>query len=81
MTFLELLLKILPERGGWPEGADECYWHRDESTITFYDKEGNTPKGYIDNWENGLTTGVKYEGDVLGQSVTYHQWDFHTRKK
>ncbi|WP_205954164.1 hypothetical protein [Pantoea stewartii] len=43
MTLLELLVRELPKRGGWPEGAVECERFIDEATIDFYDWCGNWP--------------------------------------
>lgn len=43
MTLLELLVRELPKRGGWPEGAVECEPFIDEATIDFYDWCGNWP--------------------------------------
>lgn len=41
MTLLELLVKELPKRGGWPEGAVECCRHYGKNSIDFYDETGN----------------------------------------
>lgn len=41
MKLIDLLVKELPKRGGWPEGAVECERFMDEATIDFYDKDGN----------------------------------------
>lgn len=43
MKLIDLLVKELPKRGGWPEGAVECERFMDEATIDFYDKNGNWP--------------------------------------
>lgn len=41
MTLLELLIKELPQRGGWPEGAFECFIHKNEQYRgTFYSVGG-----------------------------------------
>jgi len=41
MKLIDLLVKELPKRGGWPEGAVECERFMVEATIDFYDKDGN----------------------------------------
>lgn len=41
MTLLELLVKELPKRGGWPDGAVECCRHYGTNSIDFYDETGN----------------------------------------
>ncbi|HBE6550804.1 TPA: hypothetical protein KML26_004178 [Escherichia coli] len=41
MKLIDLLVKELPKRGGWPEGAVECQRFVDEATIDFYDENGN----------------------------------------
>lgn len=44
MKLRDLLVQELPRRGGWPEGAVECQRFVDESTIDFYDEDGNWPQ-------------------------------------
>lgn len=44
MKLKDLLVQELPKRGGWPEGAVECQRFVDESTIDFYDEDGNWPQ-------------------------------------
>ena len=41
MKLIDLLVKELPKRGGWPDGAVECQRFVDEATIDFYDEDGN----------------------------------------
>lgn len=41
MKLIDLLVKELPKRGGWPDGAVECQRFVDEATIDFYDENGN----------------------------------------
>lgn len=43
MEFIDILVRELPKRGGWPEGAVECVRFVDEATIDFYDEHGNWP--------------------------------------
>lgn len=43
MKLIDLLVRELPKRGGWPEGAVECVRFVDEATIDFYDEHGNWP--------------------------------------
>lgn len=43
MEFIDILVRELPKRGGWPEGAVECVRFVDEATIDFYDENGNWP--------------------------------------
>lgn len=41
MKLIDILVRELPKRGGWPQGAIECQRFVDEATIDFYDKAGN----------------------------------------
>lgn len=41
MKLIDLLVKELPKRGGWPEGAVECCRHYGTNSIDFYDETGN----------------------------------------
>lgn len=41
MKLIDLLVRELPKRGGWPDGAVECQRFVDEATIYFYDENGN----------------------------------------
>ncbi|EGT4353042.1 hypothetical protein DOX58_21115 [Cronobacter sakazakii] len=41
MKLIDLLVRELPKRGGWPEGAVECERYLHEAQIDFYDKDGN----------------------------------------
>lgn len=43
MKLIDILVRELPKRGGWPEGAVECVRFVDEATIDFYDEHGNWP--------------------------------------
>ncbi|MDU4001395.1 hypothetical protein [Pluralibacter gergoviae] len=44
MTLLEILVKELPGKGGWPSSAAECHRFSDEAVIDFYDADGNWPE-------------------------------------
>lgn len=41
MKLIDLLVKELPKRGGWPEDAVECCRHYGTNSIDFYDETGN----------------------------------------
>lgn len=41
MKLIDLLVKELPKRGGWPDGAIECCRHYGTNSIDFYDETGN----------------------------------------
>lgn len=41
MKLIDLLVKELPKRGWWPEGAIECCRHYGANSIDFYDETGN----------------------------------------
>lgn len=41
MKLIDLLVKELPKRGGWPDGAIECCRHYGTNSIEFYDETGN----------------------------------------
>ena len=41
MKLIDLLVKELPNLGGWPEGAVECCRHYGTNSIDFYDETGN----------------------------------------
>lgn len=43
MTLLELLVKELPKRGGWPEGAVEAGFLCSNTTLYFVDANGDCP--------------------------------------
>lgn len=70
MKLIDLLVKELPKRGGWPEGADECYWHSGFSNVCFYND------GRDVECSPGLSTaGIHYNGDDNGESVTRAQYE------
>ena len=50
MKLIDLLVKELPKRGGWPDGAVECQRFVDEATIDFYDENGNWDED--GNWDD-----------------------------
>lgn len=41
MKLIDILVEELPKRGGWPDGAVECYWHRGFDVAHFYDSLRN----------------------------------------
>lgn len=70
MKLIDLLVKELPRRGGWPEGADECYWHSGFSNVCFYNDGSDV------ECSPGLSTaGIHYNGDDDGESVTREQYE------
>lgn len=70
MKLIDLLVKELPKRGGWPDGADECYWHSGFSNVCFYNDGSDV------ECSSGLSTaGIHYNGDDDGESVTLEQYE------
>lgn len=70
MKLIDLLVKELPQRGGWPDGATECYWHKGFDVAHFYDATGN------DVAEPIYVDGVEWCGsDGYGVKVTRYQYE------
>lgn len=70
MKLIDLLVKELPQRGGWPEGATECYWHEGLDVAHFYDANGNDVAEPID------VDGVEWCGsDDYDVEVTRYQYE------
>jgi len=65
MTLLELLVKELPKRGGWPDGADGVVQDRDD--IEFYFFTGHAPKYDGASWW--------FAGDSSNCSWIYHDYE------
>ena len=70
MKLIDLLVKELPKRGGWPEGATECYWLEGFDVAHFYDATGNDVAEPID------VDGVEWcGGDDYDVEVTRYQYE------
>lgn len=59
MKLIDLLVKELPKRGGWPDGAVECCRHYGTNSIDFYDETGN--------WDNDCY--LKYGKDFAKDCI------------
>lgn len=70
MKLIDLLVQELPKRGGWPEGADECYWHSGFSNVCFYNDGSD-----VDGSPELATNGLSYNGDDDGESVSRKQYE------
>lgn len=80
MKLIDLLVKELPKRGGWPDGAEYCHltqYDRHCLTIVFSRSQvgtgGNNP---ITSREEMVFSGIGYLGNTLyGCTVTYGQYE------
>ena len=70
MKLIDLLVKELPKRGGWPDGADECYWHSGFSNVYFYNDGCD-----VECSPQLSTAGIHYNGDDEGESVTRAEYE------
>ncbi|WP_139795433.1 hypothetical protein [Enterobacter cloacae] len=77
MKFMCKLLNELPSRGGWPNGATECYWHSGFSYAVFYDEEGNSIPGV----SNVCVIEVTYGGDDDGERIAREQYEEYRRAR
>lgn len=71
------LLNELPSRGGWPDGAIECYWHSGFSYAVFYDKEGKSIPGV----RSVCVFEVTYSGDDDGECITRDRYESYRRAR
>lgn len=80
MKLIDLLVKELPKRGGWPDGAEYCHltqYDRHCLTIVFSHSQvgtgGNNP---ITSREEMVFSGIGYLGNTLYDcTVTYGQYE------
>lgn len=72
MKLIDLLVRELPKRGGWPEGAHELFMHSNVSTEAyFYNVDGDGVPGAF----TMDICGVEYEGtDEEGFGITRNQY-------
>lgn len=49
MKLIDLLVQELPKRGGWPDGAVECCWFRNDKQVYFYDENGESPEDFTND--------------------------------
>lgn len=72
MKLIDLLVQELPKRGGWPDGAHECFIHCETSTFAyFYDSVGDG----VERAESIPIEGVEYEGGEDGFGITRDQYE------
>lgn len=69
MKLIDSLTQKLPNLGGWPEGADECYWHCGFSVLNFYHDGMYVQSPAI------KTEGLIYAGDENGESVSKEEYE------
>lgn len=68
MKLIDLLVKELPKRGGWPDGAEYCHltqYDRHCLTIVFSHKQVGTGNNPITSKEGMVFSGIGYLGDTL----------------
>lgn len=80
MKLIDLLVKELPKRGGWPEGAEYCHltqYDRHCLTIVFSHSQGGTGgNNPIISNEEMVFSGIGYLGDTLYDcTVTAGQYE------
>ena len=69
MKLIDLLVKELPKRGGFPEGANECVQDAD-GTVKFFDSGSLSFSGY--GW-SGIARGKFYckkEDKIIGMNLS-----------
>lgn len=72
MKLIDLLVQELPKRGGWPDGAHECFVHCETSTFAyFYDSVG----AGVERTEPIPIEGIEYEGGEDGFGITRDQYE------
>lgn len=70
MKLIDLLVRELPKRGGWPDGSAELYWHKGASFAQFYKVDGiGSGKALV------KTAGVEYSGDCEGEQILKTQYE------
>lgn len=77
MKLIDLLVRELPKRGGWPEGAIECCRHYGTNSIDFYDGTGNWDDDCYLKYGKDFAKDCIYEetsGSHLLQSVSRSEY-------
>lgn len=73
MKLIDLLVQELPKRGGWPKGAVECCWFRDEKHLDFFDINGDLNRKSITPFD---LTGVLFEPNEGNmQEIKKHEYE------
>ena len=79
MKLIDLLVKELPKRGGWPNGAEYCHltqYDRHCLTIVFSHKQVDAVNNPIISKEEMVFSGIGYLGDTLyGCIVTAKEYE------
>lgn len=78
MKLIDLLVKELPKRGGWPDGAVECCRHYGTNSIDFYDETGNWDGDCYLKYGKDFAKDCIYEetsGSYLLQSVSRSEYE------
>lgn len=78
MKLIDLLVKELPKRGGWPEGAVECCRHYGANSIDFYDETGNWGDDCYLKYGKDFAKDCIYEetsGSHLLQSISRSEYE------
>ncbi len=73
MKLIDLLVQELPKRGGWPEGAVECCWFRDEKDLDFFDVNGNWDRQPINPFDLSGVAFQPNEGNM--QEIKKHEYE------
>lgn len=76
MKLIDLLVKELPARGGWPEGAKEFRRHGESEMEGYFYGEGG---GQISD-DFVLPWGTFYQGNANGETITREQYEAATSK-
>lgn len=73
MKLIDFLVQELPKCGGWPEGAVECCWFRDEKDLDFFDINGNWDRQPINPFD---LSGVVFEPNQGNmQQIKKHEYE------
>ncbi|EOV9681247.1 hypothetical protein ACN5OK_001468 [Cronobacter malonaticus] len=78
MKLIDLLVRELPKRGGWPDGAVECCRHKGANSIDFYDANGNWPVDCALKYGKDFAAKSEYNENnprYLVDSVTREQYE------
>ncbi|EOI5799816.1 hypothetical protein ACMS1M_003995 [Cronobacter dublinensis] len=78
MKLIDLLVRELPKRDGWPDGAVECCRHKGANSIDFYDASGNWPVDCALKYGKDFAAKSEYNENnprYLVDSVTRDQYE------
>lgn len=78
MKLIDLLVKELPKRGGWPDGAIECCRRYGANSIDFYDETGNWDDDCYLKYGKDFAKDCTYEetsGSHLLQSISRSEYE------